>query len=200
MKLLRLLFLMSIVLLMTAPSAFAQNPGPEFWRRASCEPVFPRTRLEELEQKYSTVLYKGFSRITTVEIRGVRIDAIELRTTTSSQRVKGVVVAIRDSGSSGGERDHNRAFIDYQELTPLISALAEVETVDETTTKLANFEAKYRTNGDLEVTVFRQTRNLTAVTLTTGVCNQATQTLTLDELQKFRAMITEAKARLDDLK
>jgi len=198
MHTLRFSFLISVVLLLGATSAFAQNPGPEFWRRATCEPLEPRTRLEALDQKYGTVLYKGFTRIITVEIRGVRIDAIELRTANSSDRVKGVVVQLRDSGTD--RREQNRAFIDYQELTPLINALAEVEGVDETSTKLANFEAKYRTNGDLEVNVFRQTRNLTTATLTTGVCEQVTQTLTLDELQKFRAMIAEAKSRLDDLR
>jgi hypothetical protein len=197
MHTLRFSFLISLVLLAGATSTFAQNPGPEFWRRASCEPIEPRTRLEALDQKYGTVLYKGFTRIITVEIRGVRIDALELRTANSSERVKGVVVQLRDSAD---RREQNRAFIDYQELTPLINALAEVEMVDETSTKLANFEAKYRTNGDLEITAFRQTRNLTAVTLSTGVCDQVTQTLTLDELQKFRAMIAEAKTRLDDLR
>ena len=197
MHTLRFSFLISVVLLVGATATYAQNPGPEFWRRASCEPIEPRTRLEALEQRYGTVLYKGFTRIITVEIRGVRIDALELRTANSSDRVKGVVVQLRDSTD---RREQNRAFIDYQELTPLINALAEVEVVDETSTKLANFEAKYRTNGDLEINVFRQTRNLTAVTLSTGVCDQVMQTLTLDELQKFRAMIAEAKTRLDDLK
>jgi hypothetical protein len=193
---LRFSFLLSVVFLMAATSTFAQNPGPEFWRRASCEPIVPRTRLEGLEQKYSVVLYKGFTRIITVEIHGVRIDAVELRVINSSERAKGVAIVL----SATESRQQNRAFIDYEELIPLINALAEVEGVDETTTKLANFEAKYRTNGDLEITAFRQTRNLTAVTLSTGVCNQVTQTLTLDELQKFRAMIAEAKTRLNELK
>ena len=196
MTILRFSFLVSILLIVSSPAS-AQNPGPEFWRRASCEPIEPRTRLEALEQKYGAVLYKGFARITTVEITGVRIDAVELRTATSSERVKGVIVELR---AAGNERQQNRALIDYHEIAPLINALAELETVDETTTKLANFEAKYRTNGDLEAAIFRQTRNLTAVTLTTGVCNQVTQTLTIDELQKFRAMISEAKTRLDELK
>jgi hypothetical protein len=198
MPTLRFWFLALAVLVTGAMSTFAQNPGPEFWRRATCEPLEPRTRLEALEQKYSTVVYKGFTRIITVEIRGVRIDAIELRSANSSDRVKGVIVQLQDSGTD--RRERNRAFIDYQELTPLINALAEVEVVDETTTKLANFEAKYRTNGDLEINVFRQTRNLTTATLKTRICDEVTQTLTLDELQKFRAMIAEAKQRLDDLR
>jgi hypothetical protein len=72
--------------------------------------------------------------------------------------------------------------------------------VDETSTRLANFEAKYRTQGDLEIGVFRQTRSGTAVRISTGICDHATTAMTLDDLAKVRALIEEAKARLDELK
>ena len=56
-----------------------QRPGPQFWRKVGCEPFEPRTKLEELEERYSAVVVKGFTRITTIEVRGVRIDAVEMR-------------------------------------------------------------------------------------------------------------------------
>jgi hypothetical protein len=67
-------------------------------------------------------------------------------------------------------------------------------------TKFPGFEAKYRTLGDLEITVFRQTRSGNAALITTGVCEQTRATLTLDELAKVRAMIQEAKTRLDEIR
>jgi hypothetical protein len=48
--------------------------------------------------------------------------------------------------------------------------------------------------------VFRQTRSGAAVILTTGICDRATATLSLDDLAKVRALIQEAKARLDEIK
>jgi hypothetical protein len=36
--------------------------------------------------------------------------------------------------------------------------------------------------------------------LTTGICDRATAPLSLDDLAKVRAMIQEAKARLDELR
>jgi len=48
--------------------------------------------------------------------------------------------------------------------------------------------------------VFRQTRSGIAVTLTAGICDKITESLTLDELAKFRAMIAEAKMRLDEVR
>lgn len=193
---LRTIFVSTIMLLCFG-SAMGQRPGPEFWRRVSCEPLEPRTKLEALDDRHNTVIIKGFTRITTVEVRGVRIDAVEMRELGNVGRAKGIVVVLRE----GGERpNENRAFIDYEEIDSLLNAIDAVARVDETTTKLAGFEAKYKTLGDLEIGVFRQTSRGTAVIMTTGLCDLATQTLSLDDLAKVRAMIQEAKARLDEIR
>ena len=189
--------LFSTLVLFCAGTALAQRPGPEFWRKVGCEPLEPRTKLEAIEDRHSTVVIKGFTRITTVEVRGVRIDAIEMRELGNVARAKGLVVVLRE----GGERpDDNRAFVDYAEIEPLLNAIDAISRVDETATKLAGFEARYKTQGDLEIGVFRQTTRGTAVVLTTGICDRATATLSLDDLAKIRAMIQEAKSRLDEIR
>jgi hypothetical protein len=167
----------------------------------SCEPIEPRTKLEALDDRHSTVIVKGFTRITTVDVAGVRIDAVEMREMGNVSRAKGivVVVTIATAESSNRPRD-NRAFVDYEEIEPLLNAIDAASRVDETMTKFPGFEAKYRTLGDLEITVFRQTRSGNAAILTTGVCDQTRTTLTLDELAKVRAMIHEAKTRLDEIR
>jgi len=193
---LRTILLWTLVLFCTG-TALAQRPGPEFWRKVGCEPFEPRTKLEAIEDRHSTVVIKGFTRITTVEVRGVRIDAIEMRELGNVARAKGLVVVLRE----GGERpDDNRAFVDYEEIEPLLNAIDAISRVDETATKLVGFEARYKTLGDLEVGVFRQTSRGTAVVLTTGICDRATASLSLDDLAKVRAMIQEAKARLDEIR
>ena len=194
----RVIILIAVSLLF-CNSTLAQRPGPEFWRRLTCEPLEPRTKLEALEMKYETVLIKGFTRITTVEISGVRIDAVEWRDTRTSARAAGIVISLRES-RAGEQPQENRALIDYDEIEPLINAIDAISKVSETATKLTGFEARYKTVGDLEIVVFRQTRSGTAVTLTAGLCDKVTSGLTLDELAKFRAMLAEAKMRLDELK
>jgi len=191
------LFLFSTLMLFCAATAMAQRPGPEFWRRVTCEPVEPRTKLEALDDRHSTVIVKGFTRITTVEVAGVRIDAVEMREMGNVSRAKGVVVALRE----GGERPReSRAFVDYEEIDSLLNAIEAISRVDETMTKLAGFEAKYRTLGDLEIQVFKQTRSGTAVIITTGICENTRATLSLDDLAKIKAMIQEAKTRLDEIR
>ena len=189
--------LFSTFVLCCAGTALAQRPGPEFWRKVGCEPFDPRTKLEALEDRHGGIIVKGFTRITTVEVRGVRIDALEMRELGNATRAKGLVVVLRE----GGERpDDNRAFVDYEEIDPLLNAIDAIARIDETATKLAGFEARYKTQGDLEIGVFRQTSRGTAVVLTTGICDRATTSLSLDDLAKVRAMIQEAKARLDDIR
>ena len=176
---------------------FAQRPGPQFWRRLSCEPIEPRTKLEAFDDRYGTVVLKGFTQVNSIEVRGVRVDAVELRDIARATRVTGIVIAL----AGGGERpQENRAFIDYEEIDGLLAGIDSVSRVNETMTKLAGFEGKYRTLGDFEINVFRQTRSGNAVSLTTGVCDQVRVTMTLDELTKVKALIVEAKAKLDEAK
>jgi len=189
--------LFSTLMLFCCTSAIAQRPGPEFWRRVGCEPFEPRTKLEALEERHSAVIIKGFTRISTIEMRGIRIDALEMRELGNVSRAKGIVVVLREGGDKPKE---NRAFVDYEEIDPLLNAIDVVSRVDETVTKLVGFEARYRTLGDLEIGVFRQTSRGTAVSLTTGICDHATVTLTLDDLAKVRALLHEAKTRLDELR
>ena len=191
------IILFSGLILFCCGSALAQQPGPEFWRKVGCEPFQPRTRLEAIGDSYSTVIVKAFTRITTVEVRGVRIDAVDMREIGNTKRAKGIVISLREEG---GRLNDNRAFVDYEEIDALMNAIDTIARVDETMTRLPGFEGRYKTQGDLEINVFRQTRSGAAVSLTTGICERATQTMTLDDLAKVKAMIQEAKTRLDELK
>lgn len=195
----RLTMFVLLLLLLFCGSALAQRPGPQFRRPLACEPLEPRTKLEAIEWRYEKVLVKGFSQIATLNARGadVRIDAMELKDTDSATRAIGLAIAIRESGENPRE---NRSFIDYEEIDRLLKALDAIARVNESVTRLASFEARYRTLGDLEIVVFRQSRIGNAVSLTSGTCDRVTGLLTLDELDKLKAYIVEAKTRLDEIK
>jgi hypothetical protein len=190
----RVFFFLALTLF-ACGSALGQRPGPEFWRKVGCEPFEPRTKLEAIDERHSTVIIKAFTRITTIEVRGVRIDAVDMREMGGAARARGVVISLREEG---GRTDDNRAFIDYEEIDALLNAIDALARLDETMTRMPGFEGRYRTLGDLEIGVFRQTRSGAAVILSTGICERATQTMTLDDLAKVKAMIQEAKTRLDE--
>src|SRR6185503_12402700 len=82
----------------TVGPAFAQKPGPQFWRRLSCEPLEPRTKLEAFEERYGTVIMKGFTQVTAIEVRGVRVDAGELGALARPTTLMGVVIVVGGVG------------------------------------------------------------------------------------------------------
>lgn len=199
MSLIRLNVFVVLVVIVLCSSSFAQRPGPQFRRPLACEPVEPRTKLEAIEWQYERVLVKGFSQIATFMARDVevRVDAVELKDVATATRAIGLVIALRETGENSRE---NRSFIDYEEIDRLLQGLTAIGRVNESVTKLAGFEARYRTLGDLEFLVFRQSRTGIAASVTSGICDRVTAALTLDDLDRLKAHIVEAKTRLDEIK
>ncbi len=193
MNVTRLMVFTLMILTLFSGSALAQRSGPQFRRPLACEPVEPRTKLEAIDAGYERVLIKGFSQIATLDVRGgdIRVDAVDLKDATASRRAIGIVVSLKDSAERPRE---NRSFIDYEEIDRLLRALESIARVNETATKLTGFEARYRTLGDLEISVFRQSRSGTAAALSTGICDRITVFLTLDELEK-RGLTKSSEAR-----
>lgn len=191
--------LLPLMMLIFCGSGFAQRPGPQFRRQLSCEPLEPRTKLEAIESRYGRILIKGFSQISNLNVRGgdLRLDAVELKDLFDSSRATGIVIALRRGTETVREE---RSFVDYEEIGPLLKALETIGRADETISKLTGFEARYRTQGDLDVNVFRQARSGTAVSVSSGICDRVTVWLTLDDLEKLRGIILEARTRLDEIK
>jgi hypothetical protein len=194
-------FLLSLMLILPLfGSALGQRRLPEPQLPARCEPGEQRTRLEEFEAKAQTVVIKGSTRVAILNTSSgsARVEALELRDTGDSTRASGVAITLKDSTRQSNAE--SRSYIDYEEIDPLIKGLDSVARSDETITKLTSFEARYRTRGDFEITVFRQTSGGTAATLSSGAFDRVAISLSLDELGKLRWMILQAKVRLDETK
>jgi len=194
-------FILVILTVCASPSVKGQRPGPEFRRSLSCEPLEPRTKLEGIEWRYEHVLLKGFTQIATINTRGadIRVDAVELKDSDANMRALGLAISLRET-TEGSSRE-NRSLLDYEEIDRLLRGMDAVSRVNESMTKLVSFEARYKTLGDLEIAVFRQSRSSgTAVSVSSGLCDRVTALLTLDELDRLKAHIIEAKMRLDEIK
>lgn len=178
---------------------FAQRRRYEGNLRQPCElEVF--TQLEEFQGRVQTIIVRGSTHLMTVTARNgtARVDAIELRDESNGSRATGVVIELRDSSHPD---DEARSYIDYEEINRVIKAWDQVARTDDTITKLNNFESRYRTRGDLEIAVFRQTPGgSVAATLSGGICNRVRIFLSLDELIKLRHLVAQAKERLDEIK
>ncbi len=94
----------------------------------------------------------------------------------------------------------SKSYVDYEEIDAVIKAWDRVARTDDTITKLNNFQSSYRTKGNLEIAVFRQTSGGAIAAAVSGGCDQVRVFLSLDEFIKLRWMIVQAKARLDEIK
>jgi hypothetical protein len=159
----------------------------------------PRNKLEEFEGRIETILIKGRTYVATLRAQNgtARVEATEIRDTSNSTRVKGVVITIVADGGPPGDI---RTLIDYDEIDLLIKAFDTIAKSDDSITKLTHFEARYRTKGDFEIMVFKQVSGGVAAAVEGGFFDRSRLLMTLDDFTKLRWMIAQAKERLDEIK
>jgi hypothetical protein len=160
----------------------------------------PRNKLEEFESRVGTILVKGRTYVGTLRVQegSARVEATEIRDSTNSARVTGVVITFTNV-ESGGPAGEVRSLIDYDEIDPLVRAFDTLAKSDESLTKLTHFEVRYRTAAGLEIMVFKQIAGGVAATVEGGFFERKRLALTLDEFTKLRWMIAQAKDRLDQI-
>ena len=201
----RLAVLPALLIFTLSNPTLSQRPRYEPPFRRPCDFGEPLTRLEEFDARMQTVIVRGSTHVMTLTARNgsARVDAIELRDDSNGASASGVVVELKDTTRQEATRpaDESRSYIDFEEIERVIKAWDRVARTDDTITKLNNFESRYRTKGDLEIAVFRQTPGGSiAATVSGGLCDRVRIYLSLDELVKLRHMILQAKERLDEIK
>jgi hypothetical protein len=157
------------------------------------------TKLEAFHLKTGVVIIRGFSRIDRLGgLYGSRItvEAKEVVDASTGSRQQGITIAVHDAGTS--ERE-NTSYVDYDELTGLLGGLDYIGKLDKTVTRLDNWQADYRTKGDLSVSTFSSTDGSTLVSVTSGTIAGTTAYYHSSDLPALRAAIVKAKATLDSL-
>jgi hypothetical protein len=195
-----LIFAASVIAALSAPICAQRRdrlPPPR-------DPQFyaPRNKLEEFEARVDAVLFKGqtWTGLLRAPNGTARVEAIEIRDTHDSTRATGVVITINSSEPAGSAPDI-RVLIDYEEIDPLIAAFDIIAKASDSITKLAHFEARYRTHGDFEFMTFKEVAGgAIAAAVEGGFYDRKRLLMNLDDLTKLRWMIAQAKDRLDEVK
>lgn len=157
-----------------------------------------KTKLESFQAKTGSVVIKSYSSIGGISGRlgSVQVDALELRDATSGLRVLGITINVKESARL--ERE-DTSFIDYDEIDSLIKGIDYVSKVSSPTETLSNFEARYKTRGDFSIVTFNGSDGVSAA-VTSGSIGRARAYISLDELQKLRQVLTDAKTKLDAIR
>ncbi|HEY5602727.1 MAG TPA: hypothetical protein VIM41_06430 [Gammaproteobacteria bacterium] len=158
----------------------------------------PATKLEAFQVQTGTVVIKGYSEIGKMAGLGtIEVNSMEFTDATSGKKQSGVVIEIKESGRL---ENTNRSFIDYDEVDSLLKGLHYISKATPDVTKLSQFEATYKTKGYFSATTFSNRSGKIDAAVKCGNYRPANAFLSLQQLGELRALIEQAKQKLDSIK
>jgi hypothetical protein len=162
------------------------------------KPTESQTKVEIFQARTGAVLIKNFSEIGSVNGLGgtVTVTSYEFADAQTGKKEYGIGIEAKES--SRLERE-SRSYVDYDEIGSLIAGIDYILKIDGSQSKLKNFEAHYKTKGELDVTVFSGRGRIEAA-VSVGRISAISVFLQLDTLQKLRQIIIDAKVALDAAK
>jgi hypothetical protein len=166
-------------------SAFAQDTNA----------YAPTTRLESFATNTGTVVIRGSADVGVVlaDTGTISLKCREASEAGTGRKEVGVSVDLNHSQQSKETR-----YIDYDELEPLINALAYFNKVDWSITSLSSFDASMTTRSGFRASVFSSKRSsaIEFAVRTAGTGNPAIL-LSRDQLAEFRGLLEQARTKLE---
>ncbi len=159
------------------------------------------TRFQAASAQTGTVLILGYStvgKISGLYGTSVEIEARELQEPNTKSGVYGLRIQVKQGGDAL-ERE-NASFVDYDEVEPLLAGIEFITNTNRSSTKLQNFQADYRTRGDLVVSTFNGESGQIMAAVKSGEIGGASAYLTLSQLGKLKDLISAAKQQLDSVR
>lgn len=158
----------------------------------------PLTKMEALDSQVGAVLIKNSTYIGSVSgFSGiVMVTSYEFVDAGTGRKDYGIGVEIRETGKS--ERE-GRTFIDYDEIDALIRAMDYIIRI-ERSASMENFEAQYRTRGELLVSTFIRPNGALQAAISIGYFRRAEIIIQPGKFADFRKLIADAKSTLDSAK
>lgn len=155
--------------------------------------VVPSTKLEAFSARTGIVVIKAYSTLGVVNGLGrVSIDAREFRDASNPKQAQyGVAFEVKESGRL--ERE-NTSFVDEDEIDSLIRGLEYISKIDKNVTTLTNFEAQFRTKGELSMTVFSGRGGEISLAIASGRIGKTNAFLKLSDAEQIKQFLVQAKS------
>lgn len=164
----------------------------------------PLTRLDAYAAIKGAVVVKGYTKI--VDMTGefgstLRISAVEMHGAPDGTTARGLAIQVNQIRD--GQNHSSVSYIDDDEIDALISAVETLAKLDNTATKLASFDADYRTRGELEISNLAgdpaRIVNVRSaqIQIPSGQVVWATASFRLDRLTELRTQLAAGKRALE---
>jgi hypothetical protein len=159
-----------------------------------------KTKLEAFQAKSGVVIVRGFTTIGSVQITdniGVDVECREFKDAGTGKRELGIAVAVR---SYSGIQHESTSYVDYDEIDSLIAGIDYINKLDKTATRLKNFQADYRTRGDLTISTYSTSNGEIEASVSSGRIGAVQAYVSLANTAQLRAFLVKAKETLDAIK
>ena len=176
--------------LLLPKAAHAQDTNPI--------PVVPQTRLEALGTNVGTIIVRATSPVGTVAASGgaLTVKCKDFTDAGTGRREMGLSIDF----ILGNERE-DVLLIDYNEITPFLSAIDYLSNVGWSVTSFPIFDASFTTRGGFRLAAFGGRRSgAIEYTARTIHYNVAPLQLSLDQMAQLRALVAQGKATLDGIR
>ena len=127
----------------------------------------------------------------------VEVESKEFTDASTGKKEYGITVTVKSNSRFEKE---STSYIDYDEIDSLLKGIAYIAKIDKTTTKLAAFQADYKTKGDLIVSTFSTSQGKVEAGVQSGRFGGTLAYLSLSDLDEFGKLITKAKEMLDEIR
>jgi hypothetical protein len=170
-------------LILCSSRAIAQVPS----RTVTSAPVPPppATKLEAFQPAAGSILTFGYHDLGSAGCC-VTVDARRMADS-KGNAVNGMVVEVHES-----EYRVERSFVDVDEIPELIKAMDALLEVKTNPTKFENFEVRYSTRGELQITAFNSKRGKISYSVKAGRVVAAQQFIDEGDMQKLRGFFAAA--------
>jgi len=161
--------------------------------QAEASKATPSTKLEAFSARTGIVVVKAYSTLGVVNGLGrVSVDAREFRDASNPKQAQyGVAFEVKETGRI--ERE-NTSFVDEDEIDSLIRGLEYISKIDKSITTLSNFEAQFRTKGDLSMTVFSGRGGEISLAVASGRIGKTNAFLKLGDAEQIKQLLVQAKS------
>lgn len=160
----------------------------------------PKTKLEAFQAKSGAVIVQGFSKVGSVQGRlstSVAVECKEYTDASSNQKQYGITVTVKNNGRFEKE---STSYVDYDEIDSLLKGIAYIGKIDKTATALAQFQADYKTKGDLTVSTYSDDNGRIEAAVQSGQFGATLAYFSLSDLDDFAKLLGKAKTILDGIK
>lgn len=159
-----------------------------------------KTKLEQFSAKTGVVMIRGFQKIGTesgLYNTSVNVQTKEFTNVTDGTKEYGITIeAFKEDGRY--DKKHT-SFIDYDEIDSLIEGIEYISKVKADVTQLEDFQADYKTKGDLEISTFSSGKKVMAA-VSSGRIGSVAAYFNIEDLVNIKNLILKAKSKIEEVK